>query len=237
EEESDALASIIPAPGRGASFPWLRIALSAALLAAAVGYGLAGWNGNLGPFRSAVDPVFALPEFRLDESDPQAAAKREIGAFLLAQGAAQSLRLLPLLEHPDRETWRREIEPWLRHLFENGDAAAARSLGFLAIATGEPTGAAEEWFLQAARKGDAESGYHYAARRWDAVKQSLPDPETSGYLNQAAAGGHPAARELLAHVLAGAGDFAGAFESMKRSAGQGWPPAIHQLGIFHAGGL
>ena len=235
-EQEEIPAPAVELPGRRAAFPWLRIVLSATVLSAAVGYGLAEWNRQLGPYRASADPVFALPEFRPDDSGLETTAKSELGEFLLAEGSAQSLRLLPLLERLDRETSRREIEPWLRERFETGDAAAARALGFLALAIGEPKSAGE-WFLEAARKGDAESGYRYAALSWDVEKKAFPDPETADFLKGAAHAGHPATRELLAHVLAGAGDVTGAFESMRRSAEQGWVPAIYQLGVLHANGL
>ncbi len=218
--------------------PWLWIAVSAALIAAAVGYALSGWSRELGPFRPAGGAVFALPELRADGAGNGCGAKDALGSFLTAEGSVRSLRLLAVVERLDHEADRSEIEAWLRRLSSEGDPAAARVMGMMALAFGSAGDlSAEEWFLEAARRGDPESCYRYALSGWDATGRVLSDAEARRLLDQAAASGHSAARVLLAHVLAGEGDVKGAFQSMEHAAAQGWRPAIHQLGVFHAKGL
>lgn len=223
---------------RNVAPPWLWIAVSAALSAAVVGYALSGWSRELGPFRTTGGAVFALPELRADGASDGREAKEALGSFLTAEGSARSLRLLAVVERLDHEADRSEIEAWLRRLSSEGDPAAARVMGMLALASGSAAGAsAEEWFLEAARRGDPESCYRYALSGWDATGRVLSDAEARRLLDQAAASGHSAARVLLAHVLAGEGDVKGAFQAMERATAQGWRPAIHQLGTFHANGL
>lgn len=220
--------------GRG--MPWGWIALSAAVIAAVVGFSLSGWAQRMGLFAERDPLVFTFPEFRFDASQRVENARTALGEYLIAEGSPQSLRLLPLLDHLEPVTSRREIEPWLRHLVAKGDAGAARVMGMLSLAMGEANETAAGWFLEGARKGDADASFHYAALKWSESGQTVADPEAMDFLKRSATSDHAPSQELFARVLRAENDPAGAYGMLERAASQGWVPAIYEAGLCHATG-
>ncbi len=239
-----AVAGIPIAPGgapegievrrRSSPLLWTGIVVAAIVAAAATGFALSGWNGRMGLFRSAGEMTFTLPEFRAVPVTLDDVAKPALSEVLLEEGSPQSLRLLPMMKRIDQDSVTREVEPWLRHLLARGQVKGARVMGLLTLALAQPDQTAAGWFLEGARKGDAESSYRYAALLWDPARRALPDVEAANLLATAATSGHPGAQELHALLRAAAGDDAGAFAAMQRAAAQDWLPAIYQLGILHA---
>lgn len=225
------------APPTGKGIGWLGTTVAALVAAAAFGFWASGWSMRQGPYAEERAPSFRLPEWSADPSDPGERAESELAELLLAEGSAESLRLLPLLAHLDGTIVRREIEPWLRVLANRGDAAASRTMGLLWLHLGEGTERAFAWFLEGARRGDAECRYRCAALCWRPGAEPAPGEEVGAFLMQAAEGGHPGAEALLARLRAEEGDGEAAFYWMGRAAGQDWLPALHALGVLHAGGI
>jgi hypothetical protein len=220
--------------GRG--MPWGWIAVAAAVIAALVGFSLSGWAQRLGLFAERDPLIFTFPEFRFDASQRVGNARTALGEYLIAEGSPQSLRLLPLLDHLEPVTSRREIEPWLRHLVAKGDAGAARVMGMLSLAMGEANETAAGWFLEGARKGDADASFHYAALQWSESSQTVADSEAMDLLKRSATADHAPSQELYARVLRAGNDPAGAYGMLERAASKGWVPAIYETGVSHATG-
>lgn len=216
--------------------PWGWIVVAAVVVALLAGFSLSGWAQKLGLFEETQPLTFAFPEFRVETAQRLEEARGALGEYLIGEGSPQSLRLLPLLDHLDPGTSRREIEPWLRHLVAKGDVTAARVMGLLTLALGESNDTSAGWFLEGARKGDAEAGFHYATLRWSDAAQSLEDPEALDFLRRAADSGHAPSQELLARYLYTANDPSGARAMWERASAQGWVPAIYAVGLCHATG-
>lgn len=216
--------------------PWGWIAVAAAVVALLVGFLLSGWAQRLGLFKESEPLVFTFPEFLAETTQRVEVARTALGEYLIAEGSPQSLRLLPLLDRLEAGNSRREIEPWLRHLVAKGDAVAARVMGLYSLALGEANDAAADWFLEGARKGDADSGFHYATLRWSETAGTLEDPAAKGFLERAAVSGHAPSQELHARLLLSANDPAAAYAMWERAASQGWVSAIYMTGLCHATG-
>lgn len=223
-------------PRRSPAALWVGITLAAIVAAAGTGFALSGWSARLGLFRSASGLSFTLPEFRAAPVTLDEVAKPALSELLLAEGSPQSLRLLPMMKRIDLESVTREVEPWLRHLHARGNDQAARVMGLLSLALSQPDGTAAGWFLEAARKGDAESAYRYAALLWDPAAKSVTDSEALRLLESAAEAGHAGAQQLFSLTKAQAGDGEAAYRWMRQAAEQGWRPAVYELGILLAGG-
>lgn len=234
--DAGAAAGFESGRGEDRRMPWGWIVVAAVVMALLVGFSLSGWAQKLGLFEEAQPLTFAFPEFRVEGAQRFEEARGALGEYLISEGSPQSLRLLPLLDHLDPDTSRREIEPWLRHLVAKGDVAAARVMGLLTLALGESNDTAAGWFLEGARKGDAEAGFHYATLRWSETAQSLEDPEAVDFLRRAADSGHPPSQDLLGRYLYTANDLSGARAMWDRASAQGWVPAIYAVGLCHATG-
>jgi len=221
------------APPRRNRVPWLVAAVTGAVLASAVGYGLSGWNLKMGPFKGGDRLEFPLPGFRLDEETAVNLSRRSLEDLLISDGSPEALGMLPLLEQFEVEKNRLEIETWLKSQAVSGNAGALRVLGLHSLAGGENTGAALAYFLRGAKLGDAECQLRFAATQWNG--KSLSE-EALGLLEKAAEGGHPAAQELMALVKFTSGEADAAFRWMELAAQQGRISAAYQLGIFYANG-
>lgn len=216
--------------------PWGWIAVASAVIAAVVGFSLSGWAQRMGSFAERDPLVFTFPEFRFDSSHRVENARAALGEYLIAEGSPQSLRLLPLLDHLEPATSRREIEPWLRHLVARGEGGAARVMGMLSLAMGEANETAAGWFLEGARKGDADASFHYAALKWSESDQTVADPDAMDFLKRSATAGHAPSQALYARGLRAGNDPVGAYGMLERAASQGWLPAIYEIGVCHATG-
>lgn len=220
---------------RGSGAFWLWTAVVSLVAAAVAGYAFSGWSFNRGLYPGSALEL-SLPAFEPSSEGLRERARAELSEYLVAEGGPQSLRLLPLLERLDSKALHREIEPWLRHLGAKGDASAARVMGLLSQALGDPTETVLGWYLEGARNGDAESQYRYASLRWNTAERRFPDDGSEEFLRRSAAAGHAGAGELLSHLLAARGDLEGAYGAMKRSAEAGWLSAVYQYGILTAAG-
>lgn len=227
-----------PGTGRRSGSPiWLWSIIFGVVIASAAGYLLSGWSFKKGVFREAAELEFPLPAFGHPEGDAGELARTTIEDLLVSGGSPESLRLLSLLQNPDLESSREKITSWLESEAVEGSGAAHRALGLLALALGEPADAAAGYFLQGAKRGDTESQLRYAASQWSGEPGDPLTGDALQFLEIAAGSGHPAGQELLAMAKAAAGDGAGAFKWMEKSARQGWAPAVYQLGLFFINGI
>lgn len=220
-------------PPRKRRIPWLPAALVGAVVAAAVGYALAGWNLKMGPFKVNDRLEFVLPEFKLDDENVAELSRTSLEDFLISDGSPEALGLVPQVESLQRDGNRIEIETWLKSRAISGSTGALRVLGLLSLADVEKTGSALAYFLRGAKLGDAECQYRFAAIQWKGA--TLPE-EALSLLEGAGQSGHPAAQELMARVKLAHGDEGDAFRWMELAARQGRVSAIYQLGLYYANG-
>lgn len=228
-EEPEEPEEVLPIRGR---MPWLGIALLALLSAAVTGWALSGWSRTQGLYPPG-ERRFVLPSpwegFGISEAELRAA----LADGFLAESPDPALALLVPLAQLDRPEARRRIEAHLGEGASRGDASALRLLGLLALRHGEALGRpCEDWFREAARRGDGEAAAHLAARVWEASRHAFGDAEAEALLLSAAAAGHPRAREFAVAALVAQARGDEALALAQSPSAEAWPPSLHQLGVL-----
>lgn len=205
------------------------------VLACVAGFALSGWSFQRGLFREAEALTFTVPEFRLLEGDIAGVARSALEDLLVAAGEPESLALLSVLDQPDLEENRARVRAWLESRAVSDKGEAHRVLGLLALSRGEAPAVALAHFHKAAKKGDLESQFRYAALQWS-DESGLAGEDSLALLEIAASQGYDAAQELLARARLSMNDAAGAYKWAGSAARQGRAPAVHLFGLFYLNG-
>lgn len=214
---------------------WFWSIVLGVVLACVAGFALSGWSFQRGLFREAGELTFTVPEFRLLEGDIAGVARSALEDLLVAAGEPESLALLPVLDQPDLEENRARVRAWLESRAGSDKGEAHRVLGLLALSRGEKSAVTLSHFREAAKKGDLESQFRYAALQWS-DESGLSGEDSLALLEIAASQGHDAAQELLARAKLSMNDAAGAYKWAGSAARQGRAPAVHLLGLFYLNG-
>jgi len=220
---------------RSVAAVWFWSIVLGIVLACVAGFALSGWSFQRGLFRETGALTFTVPEFRLLEGDIAGVARSALEDLLVAGGEPESLALLSLLDQLDLEENRARVRAWLEARAGSDKGEAHRVLGLLALSRGEESAVALVHFHEAAKKGDLESQFRYAALQWS-DESGLAGEDSFALLEIAASQGHAAAQELLARAKLSMNDAAGAYKWAGSAARQGRASAVHLLGLFYLNG-